>query len=406
EVRHDQHRAWRTLGRHRAMHQSGNLGLPLPHPAARRVRPRHVRDGDRARRRMTALAISPDRENERLVLHAAPERLPLWRAFLRVPLLGKVLGANLLLIAAAVAGHFALPFATAAIQLSVLLCLSFALTTALVWLALRPIAELEDTAHRVTAGDFSARVPMSVLADRDILSLSSTMNRLLDRVTSDRARIQHLAGRSVRARDVEREAVARELRDSLAQTLAGIGMQLSAADLVNRDPDVATQLRSTRDLVEQLTDEMRSVAETLYPGTLGEFGLVNAIEALGRRIARRSGLRISVEGGSFNAPMSTAAASALYRVADEALRNVEQHAQASTVRVTLCPSDEISLSIEDDGRGVDMRDHDPLQAGLGLFSAKVVLALAGGDLQISSGPGLGTRILARVPASTTMGRVA
>ena len=62
-----------------------------------------------------------------------------------------------------------------------------------------------------------------------------------------------------------------------------------------------------------------------------------------------------------------------------------------------------SLEIEDDGRGVDMLAADPLQAGLGLFSAKAVLALAGGELQISSGPGLGTRIVARAPLDSSVG---
>lgn len=347
---------------------------------------------------MTALAIAGDRDNERIIFTAPVMRRSLWRSFLRVPLLGKVLGANLLVLAAAIAGHFVLPAASAAVQLTSLLLLSFVMNGALVWLALRPIAQLEHTADRVTAGDFSARVPDSMVADRDIARLSATMNRLLDRVGNDRARIQYLAGRSVRARDVEREAVARELRDSLAQTVAGIGMQLSAASSSSSDAPLRDQLASARAMLEQLTDDMRSVAETLYPGTLGEFGLVNAIEALARRISRRSPLSVHIDATGFTARMSSAAASALYRVTEEALRNIEQHANARTARVVLTSIGDVALVIEDDGRGVDMRTSDPLQAGLGLFSAKAVLALAGGELQISSAPGLGTRILARVPA--------
>ena len=346
---------------------------------------------------MTALAIAGDRDNERIILSAPAVKRSLWRSFLRVPLLWKVLGANVLVLAAAIAGHFALPFTSATVQLTILLLLTFVMNGVLVWLALRPIAQLEQTADRVTAGDFSARVPDSLVADRDMARLSSTVNRLLDRVGSDRARIHYLAGRSVRARDVEREAVARELRDSLAQTLAGIGMQLSAASALNADPRVAEQISTAREMLEHLTDDMRSVAETLYPGTLGEFGLVNAIEALARRISRRSPLSVDIDASGFDVRMSSAAASALYRVTEEALKNIEQHANARTARVVLRSDGEVTLEIEDDGRGVDMRTSDPLQAGLGLFSAKAVLALAGGELQISSAPGLGTRIQARIP---------
>ncbi len=348
---------------------------------------------------MTALAFPVDRDNERIVLAKSPRR-SLWLAFLRVPLLGKVLGANLLIDAAAIAGHYLLPATSSTLQFFVLLLVSFVVTGLLVWIALRPIAQLEATAERVTTGDFSARVPDSVVADKHLARLAATMNRLLDRVATDRARIQYLAGRSVRARDVEREAVARELRESFAQTLSGISMQLSAMTIAAADEPVrARQLQGTRELVQQLADDVRSVAETLYPGTLGEFGLVNAIDALARRITRRSTLRVTIDAGGFNIRMSNVAASALYRVTEEALRNIEQHANATHARVVLRSNGVVTLSVEDDGRGVDMRMSDPLQAGLGLFSAKAVLALAGGELQISSAPGLGTHVVAKVPAT-------
>jgi len=335
-------------------------------------------------------ATAPDRQSVRNRLTSL---------VLRVPLLGKLLGANLLLVVVATASHFALPAMAATVELAAVLVLSFAVTGVLVWLALRPVALLEDTADRVSKGDFSARVAASPLADRNIGKLTTTMNRLLDRVESDRARIHYLAGRSVRARDIEREFVARELRDSFAQSLAGVSMQLAAAAQTNTDPVLAEAIDRTRALAQELTDEMRSVAETLYPGTLGEFGLVNAIEALARRVSRRSSLGIEIQANFKRETLSPQLASALYRVADEALRNIEQHAQAAHAVVRLRSNGEVVLEIEDDGRGVDMRTADPLQAGLGLFSAKAVLALAGGELQISSGPGLGTRVVARAPLS-------
>ena len=328
-----------------------------------------------------------------------PVRNRLTSLVLRVPLLGKLLGANLLLAVVAIATHFALPSVATTVPLAVVLVLSFVMTALLVWLALRPVALLEDTADRVSKGDFSARVTQSPLADRSIGKLAVTMNRLLDRVESDRARIHYLAGRSVRARDIEREFVARELRDSFAQSLAAVSLELGVAAQSNTDPAVAATIERTRDLAQELTDEMRSVAETLYPGTLGEFGLVNAIEALARRVSRRSGLNIEIKADFKRDSLSPQLASALYRVADEALRNVEQHAQAAQAVVKLRANGEVVLEIEDDGRGIEMRSTDPLQAGLGLFSAKAVLALAGGELQISSGPGLGTRIVARAPLS-------
>jgi len=357
---------------------------------------------------MTAVTVERVLGNGTLILRRSSKRgrpsmtgRDWWLSVLRVPLIGKVLGANLLLVVAAVGAHVVFPMASLSVELAVTLGVSFAVTALLVWVALRPIVQLETTAQRVSEGNFDARVPHSPIADRQIARLSSTMNRLLDRVNSDRARIQYLAGRSVRARDIERESVARELRDSLAQSLSAVAMQVAATRAVNADPEVDQRLGEMRETITQLTNDLRSVAETLYPGTLEEFGLTNAIDALARRVARRSQLDVTLDADLGNTTLSPRAASAMYRVADEALRNVEQHAQAQHVTMRLRSNGHVTLDVEDDGRGIDMKLNDPLQAGLGLFSARTVLALVGGDIQISSAPERGTRVTARVPAGGT-----
>ncbi|MGH7678262.1 MAG: ATP-binding protein [Gemmatimonadaceae bacterium] len=327
-----------------------------------------------------------------------------WRsavaAILRVPLLGKLIGANLILLLGALVTHRLYPAKTPdTLEFAIPLLLGFAVTAFLAWLALRPVAELEAIAERVARGDFSARVVPSPVADRELLRLSTTLNRLLERVETDRARIQYLAGRSVRARDIERESVARELRDSFAQMVSAIALQLAAAQRVNNNPEVEQQLERSRGMIVDLTDAMRGVAETLYPGTLGEFGLPNALRALARRTEQQSVVKVELDTEGFAArQLPPQAASALYRAADEALRNIAQHADARHARLVLRSDDrEVTLEAEDDGRGIDMRTRDPLQAGLGLFSARAVLALSGGSLQISSAPNLGTHVTARVP---------
>ena len=353
---------------------------------------------------MSSIAIEPTAFRPAPAGASPPAGRTRW-SVLRVPLFWKVLGANLVLVLGMGIAHLILPDPSPAVELAILLVLNFSITGFLVWLALRPLFSLETTAKRVTDGDFSARAPRSPLADRQMLSLTSTMNRLLDRVEADRARIHYLAGRGVRAREIEREAVARELRESFSQTLTGIAMQLAAVERMHAGNGMAESLQSTRAMIQDVTEEMRSVAETLYPGTLSQLGLVNAIEALARRVSRRSGLVVEVEAACVaRDTLPPPAASALYRVAEEALRNVEQHGHARNALVTLTCNAHVELTVEDDGRGIEMRENDPLQAGLGLFSAKAVLALSGGELQISSGPGLGTRVTARVPLDAHQGK--
>ena len=86
---------------------------------------------------------------------------------LRVPLLLKLLGANALLVLLALIAHSVFPAASTALEIALFLVLSFALTGGLAWLALRPLAALEETAERVSAGDFAARAPVSPIATCD-----------------------------------------------------------------------------------------------------------------------------------------------------------------------------------------------------------------------------------------------
>jgi signal transduction histidine kinase len=319
---------------------------------------------------------------------------------LRVPLILKLLGANLLIDVLVVVEPIVFPGGFALTHPVTVLLLSTTTSLLLVWLALRPIAILEAAAERVSGGDFDARVPYSALADRKVTQLSVTLNRLLDRVQADRARIQYLAGRSVRARDIERESVARELRDSLAQLVSGIALQVAAVRQGSTDPETGKQLETVSASVEALTDQLRGVAEALYPGTISEFGLPNALRALGRVFARRSGIAIEVVADGQDPHLSPAASGALYRVAEEALRNVVQHSRASNALVRLrCDAEGVTLEVTDDGVGVNMEAGDLVRAGLGLFSAQSVLALAGGELHVSSATARGTRVLAHIPPS-------
>ncbi|HEX6599706.1 MAG TPA: hypothetical protein VF034_10330, partial [Gemmatimonadaceae bacterium] len=106
---------------------------------------------------------------------------------LRVPLLGKVAGANVLIALAALVGvgmeeRLHIPGSAVSV-LGIALGMSLVVNFALVYVALRPLSDLEATAERVSSGDLAARVPRSILADRDMARVGLTLNTLLDRLT-------------------------------------------------------------------------------------------------------------------------------------------------------------------------------------------------------------------------------
>jgi two-component system sensor histidine kinase UhpB len=196
------------------------------------------------------------------------------RALLAAPLGAKLVGANVLVAAAAVAVALWLPRAPVAVGpravALVLGALAAALlcSLALVALALRPLHALEHTAERVWRGDLAARVPPSPLADAAVARVGHAFNAMLDGIERDRARMAELTGEVIRAGDAERARLGTELHESTAQTIAAALYQLSAAQqaLAPRggapaDPAAAAAgLAAARRLVADALDEVQALA--------------------------------------------------------------------------------------------------------------------------------------------------
>jgi len=315
---------------------------------------------------------------------------------LRVPLLWKLIGANGILVIAAIivtltAHHSAVVFATA-------LLVSFAVNHYLVRLALEPLKDLEATASKVWQGDLDARVEASPIADRDMVRVGSTLNLLLDGLLADRSRMRLLAAQVINAQDAERARVARELHDGTAQTLAAAMLQLSAVARNASSPDSADALDELRSLVATALEEVRSLSHTIHPRILDDLGLVSALEWLARQTRQDGVLDVEVEAGPGASAIPAAASSVLYRVAQESIRNVVQHARAKNVRLVLTiDRDVATLSVIDDGNGFDVRSAEARRPGMGLFSIRERVSLVNGTVDIQSVPGHGARVIATVP---------
>ena len=323
---------------------------------------------------------------------------------LAVPLLWKLAGANALVLVTALLGAAqASRRAEAASILVAALALTFIVNLVLVWIALRPLAQLEGAARRVSEGDLAARVPSSVFADRNIARIGRTLNVLLDRLIEDRARLRLLATQVIRAQDVERARLARELHDSTAQTLAAAKLQLRAASRLVGSPDQTDHLEALHALVSSALEETRSLSHLLYPRVLDDLGLVAALEWLARQ-SSVSGVVVEVESELDGAELSDTTASVLYRVAQEGLRNALTHARARRVRLrAVADAMHATIEIIDDGRGFDVDEAERRRPGMGLFAVRERVALVGGRVELRSTPGHGTRLRATVPRSMAEG---
>jgi two-component system sensor histidine kinase UhpB len=327
--------------------------------------------------------------------HALASKQGLLGDALRIPLVLKLLGANLIL---AIAALVLLPRTLGPTEMAltwVVLAVSFAVNALLVRIALLPLDAFEHVARAVSGGDLTARVPVLAVADRQLTRVADAFNGLLARAASDRAQIQHLVRESLRAREVERAGLAQQLRDSTAQQLAALSLQLAAAIQTNRDPNALAPLRAAHDIASGMSDDVRRIADSVYPGLLGRFGLYPALATIARRTRERTSIEVSVDTDHLEPALSLAVTTALYGVAEEAMRNVERHSGAKSARIALTREGrEVQLTVEDDGRGFEPSSLDHAFTGIGLFRARELLAHAGGELRVISTPGGGTRVIA------------
>jgi signal transduction histidine kinase len=324
--------------------------------------------------------------------------VPSWLgSVLKVPLLGKLIVADVLINLASLAVVQNADPAYVTEILIVALIATLLLNAALVYWALLPLKGLESTAERVSQGNLDARVRPSPFADRNITRIGRTLNQLLDGVTADRARMRHLASQVISAGDRERAHIARELHDSTAQSLSALDLLINAALRDVRDGGTAERLRVMQGIVGETLSEVRTLSHNVHPRVLDDLGLVAAIEWLARRTREASDVETRV-ASDVRTTLPMPVASVLYRVAQEAVRNAVRHASPAVIQITIVGDDtRAELEVADDGCGFDAAAAHARRDGMGLFIMRERLALFDGDLDITPRPGGGTRVRATVP---------
>jgi signal transduction histidine kinase len=206
-----------------------------------------------------------------------------------------------------------------------------------------------------------------------------------------------LSGRLITAHEDERRWLARELHDDITQRLAGLAIaaaRLPGSDSAPRETDGS---RAIHGELIRLSEDVHSLSYRLHPSVIEDLGLVEALKAECERIARAEAMRVEVKADRLPQRLPNEVALGIYRVAQEALRNVARHARASIVQLSLAMSDGgVRLSVSDNGSGFEpgLRPHRP---SLGHASMRERIRLLGGTLELHSTPGAGTTVVAWVP---------
>jgi signal transduction histidine kinase len=238
---------------------------------------------------------------------------------------------------------------------------------------------------------------LAAFSMRSILRLETGMGERYREIEEARAELKQLSARLVEAQENERRSISRELHDEIGQALSGILVEMANLSTMIRARDQEAVSRKVGEIKKELENSIkvvRNMALLLRPSMLDDLGLVPALEWQAREVSKRSSIRVGVTAHEISEDLPEEHKTCIYRIVQEALHNIEQHADARTVKIAVRhESHQLLLSIDDDGKGFD----SSRSRGMGLLGMHERVSHLGGALEVSSEPGRGTHLGVTLP---------
>jgi PAS domain S-box-containing protein len=216
--------------------------------------------------------------------------------------------------------------------------------------------------------------------------------------------VRELSNRLVQSQDDERRRISRELHDGVGQLLVALSMNVSklAGEKGKLSQDASRSLDESAGIIEQASQEVRTMSYLLHPPLLEEIGLESALRWYVEGFAERSNIAVEIElSPVFSKGLPRDHALALFRIVQECLTNVHRHSRSLTAFVRIDrSSDEITLEIRDQGNGIPAEVQEKIisgqSSGVGLRGLRERIRQFGGRIEVHSNQG-GTRIIAVLP---------
>jgi two-component system, chemotaxis family, CheB/CheR fusion protein len=254
-----------------------------------------------------------------------------------------------------------------------------------------------DTFLLITVEDITAHKEVERLSRVERDRLASKVESTALELGRTQEELRMLAGSLFTSQEDERRRVARELHDDISQKLAAleIDTQQIEKQTAQGSASAVEQIEKVRAAIAALSEDVRKISHTLHPSVLDDLGVASGIRSLAEDFQERENMIVNVTAQNVPGNLPNTIAIGLYRITQEALRNVSKHAGRTHVKVMLKGSDgTLRLQVIDSGHGFDIHAR---RSGLGLISMEERARLMQGTFTVESEPGEGTRITVDVP---------
>jgi signal transduction histidine kinase len=215
-----------------------------------------------------------------------------------------------------------------------------------------------------------------------------------------------LSSHLIKAQEKERSRLAAELHDDFSQRLAllAFGLQNTAETLPDSSDALKQTLDEFRQSVSELGDDLHSLSHRLHSSTLDTLGLVTGLKSLCREFGAKQGIEVDFTSEDIPRSVRPEVALCLFRITQEGLQNLKKHSGAKRAQLSLRHmGDRLFLSMCDKGIGFDANRME--KPGLGILSMQGRARLLGGEFEIHSTPGKGTRIETWIPLEPVADRL-
>jgi signal transduction histidine kinase len=263
--------------------------------------------------------------------------------------------------------------------------------------ALSPVSLVEKAVDSLEKGNEKLVIESAPLKEEPILM---SLGRISEKIELQEKKLQEEKLRRLRSvidgQDQERHRLARELHDSLGQSLIAVRLQLESAEKPGIS-QVRAAVDMSKGMIDQAIDEVRRISNALQPAALDEFGLETALRTKAIEMAAIAGIEATFTCNGSVERLEKKSKIYLYRIAQEAITNIIKHARATKMDVELTRIDQtVTLRISDNGKGFVI---DPINFAHrnGIQNMRERASLLTGTFNIESVPKEGTRIIVTIP---------